>query len=75
MTTPAHIVAIEFLAAAQGIDFLRPLKSSAAIETLHATLRRSCASSPADHYLAPDIERAFGLVWSGSMRAVSAPAL
>jgi histidine ammonia-lyase len=70
----AHIVAIELLAAAQGIDFLRPLQSSATVEALHGRLRRDCASSPADHYLAPDIERAAVLVQSGRLRAPGAPA-
>ncbi|HEY1089627.1 MAG TPA: histidine ammonia-lyase [Burkholderiaceae bacterium] len=58
----AHIVAIELLAAAQGIEFLRPLRSSAALEEAHALLRRVCPPMPDDHYLAPDIERAFALV-------------
>ncbi|MFN3862171.1 MAG: histidine ammonia-lyase [Roseateles sp.] len=69
----AHIIAIELLAAAQGIDFLRPLRSSAAVEVLHARLRQHCASSPADHYLAPDIERATALVQAGMLKAEGAP--
>lgn len=69
----AHIVAIELLAAAQGIDFLRPLQSSAAVEALHARLRTACASMPADHYLAPDIERAAALVQAGALKAEHAP--
>ena len=70
----AHIVAIELLAAAQGIDFLRPLQSSAAVEALHQRLRADCASMPADHYLAPDIERAAALVQTGVLQAPGAPA-
>ncbi|WP_374661078.1 histidine ammonia-lyase [Inhella sp.] len=70
-----HILAIEFLAAAQGIDFLRPLASSPPLEALHASLRQHCASMPADHYLAPDIERANALLWQGTLRAAGAPAL
>lgn len=70
----AHIVAIELLAAAQGIDFLRPLTSSAPVEALHARLRADCASMPADHYLAPDIERAAALVQAGVLKASGAPA-
>ena len=58
----AHIVAIELLAAAQGIEFLRPLRSSAPLEDMHALLRERCPAMPTDHYLAPDIERAFALV-------------
>jgi len=69
----AHIVAIEMLAAAQGIDFLRPLQSSVPVEALHARLRADCASSPADHYLAPDIERAAALVQAGVLKASGAP--
>jgi histidine ammonia-lyase len=69
----AHIIAIELLAAAQGIDFLRPLQSSAPVEALHARLRADCASSPADHYLAPDIERAAALVQAGVLAASHAP--
>ncbi|KQW41949.1 MULTISPECIES: histidine ammonia-lyase [unclassified Roseateles] len=69
----AHIIAIELLAAAQGIDFLRPLTSSAAVEALHVRLRAECASSPADHYLAPDIERAAALVQAGVLKAPNAP--
>jgi histidine ammonia-lyase len=70
----AHIIAIELLAAAQGIDFLRPLTSSAPVEALHIRLRADCASMPADHYLAPDIERAAALVQAGQLRALGAPA-
>ncbi|MFG6462523.1 histidine ammonia-lyase [Roseateles sp. DXS20W] len=70
----AHIVAIEMLAAAQGIDFLRPLRSSAPVEALHQRLRADCASMPADHYLAPDIERATALVQAGALAAPGAPA-
>jgi histidine ammonia-lyase len=68
-----HIVAIELLAAAQGIDFLRPLQSSAPVEALHQRLRADCASSPADHYLAPDIERAAALVQAGALKAPRSP--
>jgi histidine ammonia-lyase len=37
----AHILGIEWLAAAQGIEFLRPLRSSAALEQAHATAARA----------------------------------
>jgi histidine ammonia-lyase len=69
----AHIIAIELLAAAQGIDFLRPLRSSAPVEALHTRLRADCASMPADHYLAPDIERATALVHAGALAPQQAP--
>lgn len=63
----AHIIGIELLAAAQGIEFLRPLKSSAALEEVHALLRQDCPAMPEDHYLAPSIERATTLVDSGAL--------
>jgi histidine ammonia-lyase len=61
----AHILGIEFLAAAQGIDFLRPLQSSAALEQALALLRQTCPAMPTDRYLAPDIEAAAAIVSSG----------
>jgi histidine ammonia-lyase len=66
----AHILGIELLAAAQGIEFLRPLTSSAALEAAHALLRENCPSIAHDRYLAPDIERATALVTDGSLSRV-----
>lgn len=66
----AHIVAIEWLAAAQGIEFLRPLRSSAALEAAHALLREQCAPLHEDRFLAPDIERAVALVQSGALARI-----
>jgi histidine ammonia-lyase len=53
-----HIIGIELLAAAQGIEFLRPLKSSAPLEEAHALVRKTCPPMPTDHFLAPSIEAA-----------------
>ena len=66
----AHILGIELLAAAQGIEFLRPLGSSVALEMAHALLRDACPSVEHDRYLAPDIERATALVTNGSLSRV-----
>ena len=66
----AHILGIELLAAAQGIEFLRPLRSSPAIEAAHALLRSHCAAMPEDRYLAPDIEAASTLVRSGELARI-----
>lgn len=63
----AHIIGIELLAASQGIEFLRPLKSSVALEEVHALVRKVCPPMPQDHYLAPDIERATALVFQGEL--------
>jgi histidine ammonia-lyase len=64
----AAVVAIELLAAVQGIEFHRPLKSSAALERIIARLRRKVAHYAADRYFAPDIEAAKRLVVSGMFR-------
>jgi histidine ammonia-lyase len=66
----AHILGIELLAAAQGIEFLRPLRSSAALEQVHARLRQDCPAMMQDRYLAPDIEAATALVRGGELSAV-----
>ncbi len=66
----AHILGIELLAAAQGVDFLRPLQSSPALEQVHGLLRAQCPSMMQDRYLAPDIEAATALVRGGALGAV-----
>ncbi|MBZ0114921.1 MAG: histidine ammonia-lyase [Thermoanaerobaculia bacterium] len=55
------VLAIEWLAAAQGIDLLRPLRSSESLEALHAELRREVPTWDLDREMAPDIERAVDL--------------
>ena len=60
-----HIVSIELLAAAQGIEFLRPLKSSAALEGVLRQLRAVSPAMAQDRSLAPDIEAVRHLVADG----------
>ncbi|QDY41433.1 histidine ammonia-lyase [Candidatus Pantoea soli] len=52
----AAVVGIEAMAAAQGIDFHRPLQSSAAIEQEMQRIRQQVAFLDHDRLLAPDIE-------------------
>jgi histidine ammonia-lyase len=66
----AYVLGIEWLAAAQGIEFLRPLASSPALESAHALLRRECPPLDQDRYLAPDIERATSLLRGGALSRV-----
>lgn len=66
----ARILGIELLAAAQGIDFLRPLHSSAPLESVHALLRKACAPMHHDRYVAPDIEHAAALVAGGELARI-----
>jgi histidine ammonia-lyase len=66
----AHILGIEWLAAAQGIEFLRPLKSSAVLEAAQALLRKSVPAMAQDRYMAPDIDAATGMVSDGSLARI-----
>jgi histidine ammonia-lyase len=50
-----RILAIELLAAAQGVDLLRPLRSSPPLEALHGDLRGSVPRWDEDRFLAPDL--------------------
>jgi len=66
----AYILGVELLAAAQGIEFLRPLASSAPLEAAHALARSVSPALARDRYLAPDIEAATRLVADGSLARV-----
>ncbi|OWY38058.1 histidine ammonia-lyase [Xenophilus sp. AP218F] len=61
----AGILAVELLAACQGVDFRAPNKSSAKLEAAKAMLREQVAFYDKDRYFAPDIEKAAALVASG----------
>ncbi len=62
-----QILAIEYLAAAQALDSMRPLRSSSAIERLHARLRAVVPFKPQDHRLDRDIAATASLVHSGEI--------
>ena len=64
----AGIVAIELLAAAQGVDLRAPLKTSAALGEVLAAIRAVVPFYAEDRYFAPDIEAARTLVRSGMFR-------
>ncbi len=61
----ASILAIELLAACQGVDFRAPLKSSHPLEEAKLMLRSIVPFYDQDRYFAPDIEKATQLVLSG----------
>lgn len=61
----AAVIGIELLAAAQGIDFHRPAKSSLKLEGVHADIRGDVPFYAADRYFAPDIQAAQHWVKSG----------
>jgi histidine ammonia-lyase len=57
-----RVLALELIAAAQGLDFLRPLRSSERIEALHARLREQVAFMERDRSLHDDIAYVEGLL-------------
>ncbi|TYQ12510.1 UNVERIFIED_ORG: histidine ammonia-lyase [Zoogloea ramigera] len=65
----AVIIGIELMAAAQGIDFHRPLTTAPHLEHVHAQLRQSVPFFDADRFFAPDIEAAKGMVMRGELSA------
>ncbi len=67
----ASVVGIELLAAAQGIEFHRPLTSSRPLETALRTLRRAVPPYDRDRFFAPDIEAAAALVSSGTLSGLA----
>jgi histidine ammonia-lyase len=66
----AAVVGIELLAAAQGIDFHRPARSSRRLEEVHAGIRQDVPFYAADRYFAPDIDAARSWVKSGRFAAL-----
>jgi histidine ammonia-lyase len=63
------IVAIELLAAAQGVDFRAPLTTSPALQRAMAAIRSRVPFYSEDRYFAPDIEAAKALVSDGHYTA------
>lgn len=61
-TNAAHVVAIELLAAAQGVDFQAPLKTSPKLQTSYDKVRSVSAFMDQDRSLAGDIARVRGLI-------------
>ena len=63
----AKIVAVEWLAAAQGIGFRAPLKTSVRLAEALARLRAVVPPLEEDRYMAPDIEAAVDLARAGAL--------
>jgi histidine ammonia-lyase len=71
----AYIIAIELLAAAQGVDFLRPLQSSSALEGVLTLIRTHSPSMMSDRSLAPDMEALQRLVLDGDVGRAGEPSI
>jgi len=71
----AGIVAIELLAATQGVELRGPLHTSVALQTAIAKVRQVAAHYSADRFFAPDIEAVKRLVVTGAFNAFAADLL
>jgi len=56
------VLAIEFLAASQGLDYRAPLKGSVIIEQAKAILRERVSFYDKDRHFSPDIEKASNII-------------
>ena len=61
------VLAVEYLAAAQGLDFRAPLKGSDKIEQAKAILREVVSFYDKDRYFAPDIAEAAAIIGEGDL--------
>ena len=64
-----RVIAVEVLCACQAIDLLAPLKSSDALERVHARVRSIVPRLAGDRPPAPDIEAICRLIADGSLEA------
>jgi histidine ammonia-lyase len=70
-----NIVALEFLAACQGVDFRAPLKTSPRLQHAHSALRLKVPFAQTDRLLAPDIADAAATVRRSEVQSLVAPLL
>ncbi len=63
------VLAIELLCAAQGIDLRRPLRTTAPLERVHATIRARVPAMMVDRPIAPDIVAVRAMIDDGSLLA------
>jgi len=69
LSNAQQVVAAEFLCAAQGLEFLKPLRPGQGVERLYAKIRSDHGVPPlrVDRPPAPDLERLASLVASGNL--------
>jgi histidine ammonia-lyase len=63
----AGVVAVELIAAAQGVDFHAPLKTSPALQKLHSVIREIVAPLESDRYCASDMAALQAAVLAGEV--------
>ena len=61
------IIAIELLAACQGLEYFRPLKSTEPLQRVYDLIRMHVAPLTEDRFMTSDIETARDLIVSGAV--------
>src|SRR5690348_13380363 len=71
----AGVIAVEMIAAAQGVDCHAPLKTSPKLQAVHADIRELTASMAGDRYWASDMAALQAAVLAGGIGSKIAPLL
>jgi histidine ammonia-lyase len=71
----AGVIAVELIAAAQGVDYHAPLKTSAKLQAVHAAVRKISPHFTSDHYWATDMAALQAAVLAGEITAGDGVAL
>lgn len=66
-----RVLAVEALAACQGLEFRRPLQSAVPLEAVHALVRTRVPPYDEDRYLAPEIEAVAEMLREGALLAAA----
>jgi histidine ammonia-lyase len=66
-----RVLAVELVAAAEALEFRRPLKSSRALEAVVTLLRTQVAAREGDRVVGPDLEKAAALIGPGQILAAA----
>jgi len=72
VTNAKRVLSLELMAACQGIDFLRPLKSSPGVEKIHQQVRRKVKRLEGDRAFFEDYEALMEVIESEELRATLA---
>jgi histidine ammonia-lyase len=67
----AGVIAVELIAAAQGVDYHAPLRSSAKLQALHAKVRELSPHLISDRYWADEMAALQAAVLSGQLAPVA----
>ena len=70
-----NVLAIEMMAAAQGIDFLDPLKPGKGTAAAHACIRAVIPHLDKDRFLSPEIHKMYSLIREGKLVAAAEAAV